>query len=96
MGALKYAQSSEIQIRQVFKYIQQNGSINRYEADEIGICHLAARVQNLEELGLRYKYFDENSVEDFHGILHNGIRRYFIDWDRMTPKAKMFFAGWSK
>jgi len=74
----------------------KNGSINRYEADQIGVCHLAARVQNLEELGLEYKYSDENGVADFHGILHNGIRRYLVDWDKMTSKSKEFFAGWTK
>jgi hypothetical protein len=96
MSPLKHAQSSEIQIRQVFRYMQQRGSINRYDAEKIGICHLAARVQDLEEIGLEYKFCDENTVTDFHGIVHDGIRRYFIDWARMTPKAKATFARWGK
>ena len=74
--------------------MHRNGSINRYEADQIGVCHLAARVQNLEERGLVYNHIDENGIKDFHGISHNGIRRYVIDWKRMTHEAVSNFMRW--
>ncbi|KKO45393.1 hypothetical protein WG68_10070 [Arsukibacterium ikkense] len=89
-----YAQSAEIQARKIFKYMLVTGSINRYEADQIGVCHLAARVQDLEEKGFLYRYQDENGVADFHGIKHDKIRRYFIDWENMTPTARAYFVGW--
>jgi ribosomal protein S8 len=91
MKTLKHAQKTNIQTQKVFNHMQKYGSINRYEADEIGVCSLAARVQNLEELGLVYNHIDENDIMDFHGISHNGIRRYVIDWQRMTPKAVDYF-----
>jgi hypothetical protein len=91
MNRTRHEQSTENQIRKVYKHIDQYGSINRYEADEIGICHLAARVQDLEARGLVYKHIDENEVEDFHGITHNGIRRYFIDWKQMKPEVVEYF-----
>lgn len=91
----QYAKSVITQTRIVYNYMRQQGSINRYEADQNGVCHLAARVQNLEELGLVYKHIDENDVKDFHGIAHNGIRRYFIDWKQMEPEAIEYFNGWS-
>lgn len=90
----KHAQSSEIQARKVFKHMLAMGSINRYEADQLGICHLAARVQDLEEKGFLYRYQDENGVADFHGIKHDKIRRYFIDWDGMTQESRAFLLRW--
>lgn len=88
------AQSSEAQARKAFKYMFMTGSINRYEADRLGICYLAARVQDLEQKGFRYRYQDENGVADFHGITHDKIRRYFIDWQSISPEARAYFVGW--
>ncbi len=90
----KHAQSAAIQSRKVFKFMLAEGSINRYEADRLGVCHLAARVQDLERKGLIYRYRDESGVLDFHGIMHDKIRRYFIDWEKMTPEARAYFGGW--
>lgn len=90
----QYAQSADIQARKVFKFMLAKGSINRYEADQLGICHLAARVQDLECKGFIYRYQDENGVADFHGIKHDKIRRYFIDWESMTPEKRAFFLRW--
>lgn len=96
MNTPKHAQNTNIQVKKVFNYISKHGSINRYEADRIGVCHLAARVQNLEELGLVYNHIDEIGVKDFHGISHNGIRRYSIAWKLMSPEAVEYFMRWLK
>jgi hypothetical protein len=95
MSHPKQAQSTEIQIRKVYKNIHQHGSINRYEADMIGVCHLAARIKELKDRGLIIRHFDQNGVPDFHDILHDGIRRYCIDWENMAPDVVEYFAGWS-
>ncbi|MXR67979.1 hypothetical protein GNT65_04735 [Shewanella sp. JBTF-M18] len=91
---MTHANRTEIQIKQVFFQMQRFGSINRYEAAAIGVCALPARMQDLECIGLRYRYRDENNVADEHGISHQRIRRYFIDWEKMTPEAVKIFAGW--
>ncbi len=83
--------SAEIQSIKVYRYINEFGSINRYEADYIGVCHLASRIIELKERGLEVGYIDENEVEDFHKKKHNGIRRYFIEWAKMEPKAIQLF-----
>jgi hypothetical protein len=94
MNNLKQVKSTLQQIRKVFNYMEENGSINRYEAYKNGVCHLAARIQNLEELGLVYNYIDEDNVKDFHCLAHNRIRRYFIDWKLMDASAVEHFSGW--
>jgi hypothetical protein len=95
MSRFKRSQSTAIQIKKVYQFMAQYGSINRCEDQPIGVCHLAARIQNLEERGLVYSYIDQDGIKDFHGIEHKGIRRYFIDWKRMNPAAVNYFAGWS-
>ncbi|BCV46117.1 helix-turn-helix domain-containing protein [Shewanella algae] len=88
------AKSTDAQIRQVFFQMQRCGSINRYEAAAIGVCALPPRVRELKDLGLCFRHRDEQNVADEHGILHHRIRRYFIDWEKMTPEAVKIFAGW--
>ncbi len=83
--------NAEIQEIKVARYMNEFGSINRYEADYIGVCHLAARINELKERGLKVGHIDENDVEDFHKIKHNGIRRYFIEWAQMEPNAIELF-----
>ncbi len=82
---------TEIQDIKVLRYMNEFGSINRYEADYVGVCHLAPRIIELKERGLKVGYIDENNIEDFHKIKHNGIRRYFIEWTKMEPKAVQLF-----
>lgn len=94
MTSKKRAPNTPTQKRKIFKYMVREGSINRYEAAAIGVCSLPARVQNLEEKGFRYRYVDQDDIADEHGLLHDGIRRYFIDWERMTPEARAYFVGW--
>lgn len=92
MSNQKKAHGTETQVIIVYKYMIKHGPINRYNADELGVCHLAARIKGLEEKGFAIGRFDENNVADFHGVLHDGIRRYFIDWGRSTPEAVEYFA----
>ncbi|HDS1206065.1 helix-turn-helix domain-containing protein [Shewanella algae] len=88
------AKSTDAQIRQVFFQMQRCGSINRYEAAAIGVCALPPRVRELKDLGLCFRHRDEHNVADEHGILHQRIRRYFIDWESMTSEAITLFSGW--
>lgn len=92
----KRAKSTHTQIRQVFKYIHRHGSINRYEADRIGVCQAAARIKNLVDKGACFIRVDENNIADYHGTLHNGITRYSIDWKSMTDEATVYFKEWLK
>jgi hypothetical protein len=92
----KRAKCTQTQIRQVFKYMHNRGSINRYEADQIGVCGLAPRIKDLEERDAFFIRYDENNIADFHGTLHNGIRRYSIDWKRMSDEATAYFKEWLK
>ncbi|MGK0398789.1 MAG: hypothetical protein ACJA0I_001085 [Gammaproteobacteria bacterium] len=96
MSHFKRSQSTAIQIKKVYQFMAQYGSINRCEDQPIGVCHLAARIHNLEERGLVYSYINQDGIKDFHGIEHKGIRRCFIDWKKMNPAAVEYFAGWSR
>jgi len=87
----KRAYSAEIQTIKVVKFMNEFGSINRYEADYIGVCHLAARIKELKERGLECLHIDENNIKDFHDIEHDGIRRYFIDWQKMSENSQQLF-----
>jgi hypothetical protein len=89
MSRFKRPQSTAIQIKKVYQFMAQYGSINRCEDQPIGVCHLAAR-------GLVYSYINQDGIKDFHGIEHKGIRRCFIDWKKMNPAAVEYFAGWSR
>ena len=91
MSQPNMAFSAEIQTLKVARYMNEFGSINRYEADFIGVCHLAARIKELKERGLIIDCVDEDGVEDFHKLKHNGIRRYFINWQKMTPEKIKYF-----
>lgn len=94
MASKKRAQKNSTQKRKIFKYMVREESINRYEAAAIGVCSLPSRVQDLEDKGFVYRFVDQDNIADEHGILHDGIRRYFIDWERMTPEARAYFVGW--
>tara|TARA_R110000851_G_scaffold126158_2_gene257432 strand:- start:2270 stop:2578 length:309 start_codon:yes stop_codon:yes gene_type:complete len=91
MSKSNRAYSAEIQAIKVLKFMDEFGSINRYEADYIGVCHLAARIKELKERGLECLLVDENNVKDFHETEHNGIRRYFINWQNMSENAIQLF-----
>lgn len=71
----KRALSTQNQQIIVAKYILEHGSINRYEADAIGVCHLAARIKELKYKGFPFNWIDQITT-DLHGIEHHGIRRY--------------------
>lgn len=59
-------------------WLTHNNGLNRYEADcLLNICHLAARVQDLEAKGCHFVTQDE-TAPDLQGRLHNGIRRYWL------------------
>ncbi len=91
MSQTKMASSADVQAIQVFHYTNEHGSINRYDAEEVGVCHLATRIIELKDLGVVFDYIDENNIEDRCGYEHNGIRRYFINWQKMSPEAIQYF-----
>lgn len=82
-----YALSTANQQIVVARYIRISGSINRYEADKIGVCSLAPRIKELKEKDLPFDWLDE-TVTDPNGITHKGIRRYKFDYERMTEEQK--------
>lgn len=63
----------------VAKYIQQNGSINHYEAGAIGVCNLPARIYELKGKGGEFTWVDE-ITKDPHGVEYKRIRRYCLDY----------------
>lgn len=74
----KYALSTQAQIKVVARYINKHGSINRYDADKLGVCSLAPRIRELKEKGFKILSNREVAI-DLHGLKHNGISRYWID-----------------
>lgn len=92
MNQPKSALSSKAQAIQVFLYMNELGSINRYEADaDLAVCGLAPRIFELKEDGLKIIDIKE-TVMDTNGVLHRGIKRYFIDWQSMSPQAIQHFS----
>lgn len=91
----QHALSASNQQKIVVKYITQNGSANRYEADAIGVCHLAARIKELKYKGITFSVIDE-TVTDPHEIVHKRVRRYSIDWKSISPEATEYFKEWLK
>lgn len=80
-----YALSTSNQQIIVAKHIHNNGSINRYEAEALGVCHLAARIYELKEKGIKFNWIDQ-PVNDPHNIKHEGIRRYSFNYGAMTQE----------
>lgn len=89
---IKSALSSKAQASTVFKALTSNGSINRYEAEKLGVCHLAPRIHYLKSLGFVFSYKDETVSDQYH-IQHKGIRRYWIDWSKTPNELKKFVGG---
>lgn len=81
----KHALSARNQQIIVAKYIACQSSINRYEADAIGVCHLAARVKELKYKGIIFGWLDE-TVFDPHGIVHDRVRRYWFHYNAMNQE----------
>lgn len=89
---IKFASSSKAQALTTLKFIQQHGSINRYEAEELGICHLAPRIHFLKAIGFIFSHKDQ-TVLDQYNIQHRRIRRYWLDLDNTPSEIKEKFAG---
>ena len=81
----KHALSASNQQIIVAKYITKHGSINRYEADAIGVCSLAPRINELKNKGFVFDWIDQ-IVLDPHGTEHKGVRRYWFDYSAMTQE----------
>ncbi|MBH0026088.1 hypothetical protein I6F53_03735 [Pseudoalteromonas sp. SWN29] len=81
----KRALSATNQQVQVAKYINNHGSINRYEADAIGICHLAPRINALKRRGINFHWINQIII-DSNDFEHKGIRRYWFDYEKMTKE----------
>ena len=53
--------------------------LNRYEAEQhLGICHLAARIVAIKDMGYIVRSTSERAADPY-GHMHNGISRYFIE-----------------
>ena len=83
----KYALSARNQQVIVAKHITQHGSINRYEADAIGVCSLAARIKDLRYRGFEIKDKRETAL-DTYGLEHKRISRYWFDYKTMTEENR--------
>lgn len=65
-------------VRLLAYWLAHDSGLNRYEADGLlNVCHLAARVQDLEAKGCRFVFEDEIAA-DLLGRPHSGIRRYWL------------------
>lgn len=65
-------------VRLLTYWLTHGNGLNRYEADcLLNVCHLAARVQDLEEKGCHFITQDE-TAPDIMGRPHSGIRRYWL------------------
>ncbi|WP_024608809.1 helix-turn-helix domain-containing protein [Pseudoalteromonas sp. TAB23] len=81
----KYAPSTTNQKILIAKFMNKHGSINRYHADAIGVCHLAARIYELRNKGFKISSISQLAT-DPHGIEHKGISRYWFDYKAMTKE----------
>lgn len=81
----KHALSANNQQIIIAKYITKYGSVNRYDADAIGVCHLAARIKELKYKGIIFNWVDEK-VFDPHGIEHDRVRRYSFKYKAMNKE----------
>lgn len=78
-NARAHSTSTESQyVRLLAFWLAHDSGLNRYEADRLlNVCHLAARVQDLEAKGCHFITQDE-IAPDLLGRPHNGIRRYWL------------------
>lgn len=74
--------SAEAQERRVLDYLMTKSSgLNRYDAErELGICHLAARIVAIKDMGYPIQTIRERAA-DSYGHMHSGIARYFLTGD---------------
>lgn len=92
MSKTKRASSRINQQVKVLKYIVKCGDINRFDADSIGVCHLAGRIKELKLKGIMFKSPRKNNIKDKNGVKHNGISHYSIDWHKMSEKSQKLFS----
>lgn len=81
----KHALSTYNQQIVVARYMSNHGSINRYEAEPVGVCSLAARILDLKDKGFIIDDKREETTDSF-GIKHKGISRYWFDYKAMTQE----------
>ena len=81
----KYALSTDNQQIIVAKYMSEHGSINRYEAEAFGVCHLAGRIKELKYKGFIIDDKREIAI-DLYGLKHKGVSRYWFDYAKMTQE----------
>jgi len=64
--------------RRVLAYLEAaDGGMNRLDADDIGVMHLARRIRDLKDRGYTIKKRTENAM-DRQGRLHRNVARYFL------------------
>lgn len=71
----------------VARYMSNHGSINRYDADKLGVCSLAPRINELKEKGFKILSHREVAI-DLHGLKHSRVSRYWIDLQNMDKEEQ--------
>jgi len=74
---MKYAMSAETQRNKLLRYIREHGSINTFQAREIGCMSPAPRVMELKALGHNIETI-RMTLEDKGGVKHFGVAVYMI------------------
>jgi len=75
---MKYAMSAESQRNKLLRYIREHGSINTFQAREIGCMSPAPRVMELKKKGCNI-VANYMPIEDKDGVKHNGVATYTLD-----------------
>ena len=66
------------QWRKVLAYLESAaGGMNRIDADDMSIMHLARRIRDLKDRGYTIKKRTEDAM-DRQGKLHKNVARYFL------------------
>jgi len=75
---MKYAMSADTQRNKLLRYIRDHGSINTFQAREIGCMSPAPRVMELRAQGFNI-VANYMTIEDKDGVKHKGVAVYTLD-----------------
>jgi len=75
---MKYANNANTQRNKLLRYIRDHGSINTFQAREIGCMSPAPRVIELREQGCNI-VANYMTIEDKDGIKHKRVAVYTLD-----------------
>ena len=75
---MKYAMSADTQRNKLLRYIRDHGSINTFQAREVGCMSPAPRVMELRAQGCNI-VANYMTIEDKEGVKHKGVAVYTLD-----------------